>query len=95
MNCISGVTQESSRWRTEFSSRLEESVVDVFRLDFQFLLAGFANPAVFAIDEGMVVDAFAVVVSADIAFHGNAILPYLRLLFLGSFAEDYQIHATI
>ena len=95
MNCISGVTRESSHWRTEFRSRLEESVVDVFRFDFQFLLAGFANPAMFAVNEGVVVDAFAVVVCADIAFHANAILPYLRLLFLGSFTEDYQIHATI
>ena len=74
MNCISGVTRESSHWRTEFRSRLEESVVDVFRFDFQFLLAGFANPVVFAVDEGMVVDAFTVVVRAEIAFHKNAIL---------------------
>jgi hypothetical protein len=49
----------------------------------------------FAVDEGVVVDAFAVIVRADIAFHGNAILPHLRLLFLSSFAEDNQIDATI
>ena len=49
----------------------------------------------FAVNEGVVVDAFAVVVCADIAFHANAILPYLRLLFLCSFTEDYEIDTTI
>ena len=49
----------------------------------------------FAVDEGVVVDAFAVVVWTDIAFHTDAILPYLRLLFLCGFAQDYQIDATI
>jgi hypothetical protein len=41
----------------------------VFRFDLQFLLAGFANPVVFSFDEGVIVDAEAVVVSAKIAFH--------------------------
>ena len=50
---------------------------------------------VFAVDEGMVVDAFAVVVWTDIAFHADTILPYLRLLFLCGFTQDYQIDATI
>jgi hypothetical protein len=49
----------------------------------------------FAVDEGVVVDAFAVVICADIAFHSNAILPYLRLLFLRRFTEDHQIDAAI
>jgi hypothetical protein len=47
----------------------------VLRLDLQFLLTGLANPVMFAIDEGVIVDAFAVVVGAQIAFHTNAILP--------------------
>jgi hypothetical protein len=67
----------------------------MFRFDFQLLLAGFANPVMFSVDEGVVVDAFAVVVWTDIAFHTDAILPYLRLLFLCGFAQDYQIDATI
>ena len=96
MSFISGATRGSSHWRTESRTPSDEkSVVDVLRFDFQFLLAGFANPMMFAVDEGVVVDAFAVVVCADIAFHDNAILPYLRLLFLCSFTEDYKIDTTI
>jgi hypothetical protein len=34
---------------------------------------------VFAIDEGVIVDAVAVVFGTEIAFHSNAILSYLRL----------------
>jgi hypothetical protein len=41
----------------------------VFRFDLQFLLTGFANPVVFSFDEGVIVNAEAVVVSAKIAFH--------------------------
>jgi hypothetical protein len=41
----------------------------VFGFDLQFLLAGFANPVVFSLDEGVIVNAEAVVVSAKIAFH--------------------------
>ena len=44
-------------------------VVGVFSFDFQFFLAGFANPVVFAVDEGVVVDALAVIVCAQIALH--------------------------
>ena len=67
----------------------------MFRFDFQFFLTGFANPVVFSIDEGVIVDAFAVVVRTEIAFHTNAILSYLRLHFFGGFAEDDQIHSTV
>jgi len=51
-----------------------ELIVDVFRLDLQLFLAGFTYPEMFAINEGVVVDAFTVVVRAEIAFHRNAIL---------------------
>jgi len=44
----------------------------VFGFDLQFLLAGFANPVVFSFDEGVIVDAEAVIVSANIAFHMNS-----------------------
>ena len=46
-----------------------ELVVDVFCFHFQFLFTGFAHPMMFAIDEGVIVDAFAVVFGAEIAFH--------------------------
>jgi hypothetical protein len=51
------------------------SVVHVLRFDLEFLLTGFADPVMFAVDERVVVDAFAVVFGAEIAFHTNAILP--------------------
>ena len=70
-------------------------VVHVFCFDLQFLLAGFTHPAMFSIDESMVVDAFAVVFGAEIAFHTDAILSYLRLQFLGCIAKDHQIDAAI
>jgi len=44
-------------------------VIDVFCFDLQFLLAGFANPVVLAINEGMVVNTFAVVFGAEVTFH--------------------------
>ena len=44
-------------------------IVDVLGFDFQLLLAGFANPVMFSIDEGVIVDAFAVILGAEIAFH--------------------------
>jgi hypothetical protein len=49
----------------------------------------------FSIDEGVIVDAFAVVFRTDITFHTNAILPYLRFQFLGGVAQNHQIHAAI
>ena len=64
----------------EAASRL---VVDVFRLHSQLLFAGFANPVMFAVNEGVIVDAFAVVVSAQIAFHSTAILSYFAARGLG------------
>ena len=44
-------------------------VIHVLGFDPEFLLAGFANPVMFTVDKGVVVDAFAVVVRAEIAFH--------------------------
>jgi hypothetical protein len=41
-----------------------ELLVGVFRFDLQLLLAGLADPVMLAFNEGMVVDAFAVVFSA-------------------------------
>jgi hypothetical protein len=41
----------------------------VFRFDLEFLLAGFTNPMVLAVNEGMVVDSRAVIVGAQIALH--------------------------
>ena len=70
MSCINGHTRGSSRSRTGFeSSEGSVLVVDVFCFDLQFLLAGFANPVVFAINEGMVVDTFTVVFGAEFTFH--------------------------
>ena len=53
------------------------SVVHVFCFDLQLLLAGFANPVMLPVDEGMIVDTFAVIFRAQIAFH------YLVLLTFG------------
>jgi hypothetical protein len=44
-------------------------VVDVFRFDFQFFLAGFANPVVLAVDKRVVVDPLTVIFRAQIALH--------------------------
>lgn len=49
----------------------------------------------FAVYEGVVMDAFAVVFRAEIAFHKNAILSYLRLEFISGVANDDQIHTAI
>jgi hypothetical protein len=57
------------------SRRIALLVVDVFCFDFQFLFAGFADPTMLAVDEGVIVDAFAVILCTDIAFHTNEILP--------------------
>jgi hypothetical protein len=67
----------------------------VFGFDLQLLLAGFADPVMFAVNEGMVVDAFAIIVGAEIAFHKNAILSYLGLQFLGCISEHYEIDAAV
>ena len=67
----------------------------MFCFHSQFLLAGFADPVMFAIDKGMVVDTLAVVFRTEIAFHMNAILAQLRLEFLGQVADDYQVHPPI
>jgi hypothetical protein len=36
----------------------------VFGFDFQFFLAGFANPVMLSVDEGVIVDALAVILGA-------------------------------
>lgn len=46
------------------------SLVGMLGFDLQLLFAGFADPVVFAVDKGMVVDAFAVICRAQIALHG-------------------------
>ena len=62
-------------------------VVDVLGFDFQFLLTGFADPVVFSIDEGVVVDTFAVIFGAEITLHYEVILPHLRFIFLSDRSE--------
>src|SRR5262249_697054 len=44
-------------------------IVDVFRFDLQFFLAGFANPVMLAFDKRVVVDPLAVIFRAQIALH--------------------------
>src|SRR5262249_4625735 len=46
-------------------------VVGVFSFDLQLFFAGFANPVVFALDEGVVVDTLTVVLRAEITLHGR------------------------
>ena len=41
----------------------------MFRLDLQLFLTGLTHPMMLALNEGVVVNAFAVVVGAEIAFH--------------------------
>jgi len=43
----------------------------MFRLNLQFGFAGFANPMVLTVDEGVIVDPFAVVRRADFTLHGR------------------------
>ena len=71
MNCTSGLIREFSRWQTAYKPPL---FVNVLCFDFQFFLTRFANPVMFAINERVVMDALAVVIRAEIAFHKNAIL---------------------
>jgi hypothetical protein len=46
-------------------------IVDVFGFDFQLFFAGFANPVVFAVNKGVIVDAFAVILGAEITLHNT------------------------
>ena len=48
----------------------------MFCFDLQLFLAGFANPVMLPVDEGMVVDTFAVIFRAQIAFHYLALLTF-------------------
>ena len=63
----------SRTWRMEFNFEVRNSnlLVGVFGVDLELLFAGFANPVVFAFDESVVVNSFAVVFSAEITLHGN------------------------
>jgi hypothetical protein len=42
----------------------------VLRFNLELGLAGFAHPVMLAIDEGVIVDPFAVVGRTDVTFHG-------------------------
>jgi hypothetical protein len=55
---------------------LGNSVVHVLCFDLQLLLAGFTNPVMLSIDEGVIVDTFPVIVGTQIAFHYG--LTYFR-----------------
>jgi hypothetical protein len=58
----------------------------VFSFDFQFFLAGFANPVVLSVDEGVIVNALAVILGAKITFHNRDSGPVSgRLLFRFNF----------
>ena len=41
----------------------------MLRFDLEFFLAVFTHPVMLAIDEGMVMDAFAVIFGAEVALH--------------------------
>ena len=47
------------------------SVIHVFGVDFQLLLTRFAHPMMFAVDEGVIVNAVAGIRGANIAFHDS------------------------
>jgi hypothetical protein len=51
----------------------------VFCFNFQLFLAGFTNPVMLALDKSVVMDAFAVVVRAEITLH--AVILQRRLAF--------------
>jgi hypothetical protein len=59
----------------------------VLGFDFQFLFAGFADPVVFAVDEGVVVDALAVVFCTDVTLH----IVNVRLVVLLTAAPSYEV----
>ncbi len=55
--------------------------IGVFGFDLQLLLAGLTNPSMFAVDEGMVVDALPIILRAKITRHGCQHLCLIRSLF--------------
>ena len=65
---LTGFT-ENAFGSADLFEQIGKLVVDVLGFNFQFLFTGFANPAVFSIDEGVVVDAFTVVFGADVTLH--------------------------
>ncbi len=68
----------------------------MFGFDLEFLLAGFANPVVFAVDKGVVMDAQAVVFGAQIAFHDRkTILLQFGFKFLRGGTEHDEIDAAV
>jgi hypothetical protein len=46
----------------------------VLCFDFELLLARLADPEVFSLDKGVVVDSFAVVIRTEITFHEGILL---------------------
>jgi len=48
---------------------LAELVVNVLGFNFQLLFTGFADPVVFSVEEGVVMDAFSIVFGAEITLH--------------------------
>lgn len=61
------VTPDPSR--SQFFDAALHLFVGMFTFDLQFLLTAFADPAMLAIDEGVIMTAGAVVVGAEITFH--------------------------
>jgi hypothetical protein len=59
----------------------------VFGFDFQLLFAGLTDPVVLTVDKRVVVDAFAIVIRADITFHAGFILAPIRCLFFVDFRQ--------
>jgi hypothetical protein len=50
----------------------------MFSFDFEFFLADFAHPVMFSFDEGMKVNAVAVIFRAQITFHGVSLASLAR-----------------
>jgi hypothetical protein len=46
----------------------------VFCFDFELLFTRLADPVVFSLDKGVVVDSFAVIIRAEITFHEGILL---------------------
>ena len=67
----------------------------MFGFDFQFAFAGCANPVVFAINIGVVMDAFAIVFGTEITLHTKSILPHYRLFLLGGRAKHDQVDPAV
>jgi len=55
--------------RLSFKKRVALLIVGMFCFDLEFLLAGLADPMVFAVDKRVIVDAGAVILGAKIALH--------------------------